>query len=72
MNEYLDLFIIAGVCQAFRSGCPVNSDFEAQIQWPGGLMKCLLYRDTDTFRKIRISGQVRQVFKGTFYTDSME
>ena len=48
------------------------TDFEAKIQWPGGLMKCLLHRDTDTFSKIRISGPVRQVFKGTFYTDSME
>ena len=50
----------------------MTSDFEAKIQWPGGLMKCLQLREADTFSKIRISGPVRQVFKGTFYTDSME
>ena len=61
-----------GVSYAISSGCPVDSDFEAQIQWPGGLMKCLLHRDTNTFSKIRISGQVRQVFKGTFCMDSLE
>ena len=61
-----------GVGYSIYSGCPVDSDFEAQIRWPGGLMKCLLHRDTDTFSKIRISGQVRHIFKGTFYTDSMQ
>ena len=64
--------LFPGVCSAFKSGCLVTSDFEAKIQWPGGLMKCLLHKEADTLTNIRISGPVRQVFKGTFYTDSME
>ena len=66
-KQTLTSFFFVAVSHALHSGCPVDYDFEAHIQWPGGLMKCLLHRDTDAFSKIRISRQVRQVSKGTFF-----
>ena len=64
--------LFAGVCSAFKSGCPEASDFEAKIQWPGGTDEMSAAQRSGYVSKIRISGPVRQVFKGIFYTDSME